>query len=384
MSGSALSDALTTATTLISHLQSTLRENADELVSSQHAKDGNPLNPLALASTAATLIKAQTTKLTLLSLNKPFSPKVLSDILTSLTNSPLPALVTAAQICVPEKYGLFTYNWLRNSSIALLSALEKLLEEIPTTAAAQDELVKLGKGNSKSQQDAFKGTGVVWSTCDEFVALGKGGIGDAAAQKMQGWRELLNDAIEELVDWIETKPEADEDDEELSNELKRTSIKDKEKASSVQGLNSRPSSPNSSTDSLGFHLSPEIIPVAKHSIALLKHVQLLFPPIIKRRLKRFPDFKAQTEPNSIPPINQLQRLDKISQAGEKLSHYVDDVAGSLYENEEDEVQKYSTQLLETARTLIEDATLAWDGGDDEFTKWVPQWTKKLAELEAKN
>ncbi|TIA45963.1 hypothetical protein D6C83_05600 [Aureobasidium pullulans] len=62
----------------------------------------NPPNPLHVLRDSATLLKAHTTKLALLLINKPFTPTAVTSVLRDATQTCLPAMMSAVELCRPD------------------------------------------------------------------------------------------------------------------------------------------------------------------------------------------------------------------------------------------------------------------------------------------
>ncbi|CAL8581242.1 hypothetical protein XPA_006943 [Xanthoria parietina] len=90
----------------------------------------NPPNALALLHDSTSVLRAQGTKLSLLLLNKPFTPSAIASILTSISAESLPGLMTVYEICSPDVYGKVTQNEVRNQLRDLVAAIRQLADDI--------------------------------------------------------------------------------------------------------------------------------------------------------------------------------------------------------------------------------------------------------------
>ena len=95
----ALKSTVSTITALIAQLQTTApaTESEDDL----KAKD---VNALDLAHDTTSLIKAHSTKLSLLIISNPFTATAIDTVLRELIAGPLPALASTVEICDRAKY----------------------------------------------------------------------------------------------------------------------------------------------------------------------------------------------------------------------------------------------------------------------------------------
>ncbi|KAI7605412.1 hypothetical protein KC319_g21706, partial [Hortaea werneckii] len=65
----------------------------------------DPPHPLHLLRDTAKLIKAHVTKLSLLAINKPFTPSAVRKVLAELKATCIPALMSGSQICTQQQGG---------------------------------------------------------------------------------------------------------------------------------------------------------------------------------------------------------------------------------------------------------------------------------------
>src|SRR5438876_242251 len=84
-------------------------------------------DPLPLLSTAATLTKAHTTKLSLLLLTPPFTPTAISGVLHDLSAGALPVMMTAVEQCSPEVWGQTLSDEVRGGVRRVLRGLVALV-----------------------------------------------------------------------------------------------------------------------------------------------------------------------------------------------------------------------------------------------------------------
>ena len=158
----------------------------------------NPPNPLQVFSDAARLVKAHVTKLSLLVINKPFTPTAVTKVLRELATSCLPALISGVQICQQDK-ATWTELMGREAQLRtrrVFKELETLLQEIQSVAQGAE-------AGTSGGRDSLSATGVVWESCDSLAELNTLGIAGLAVQKAEQWRDTIRDAIEELQEWAE-------------------------------------------------------------------------------------------------------------------------------------------------------------------------------------
>ena len=321
----------------------------------------NPPNALALLSDASKVLRAQTTKLSLLVLNKPFTPSEISFILNSLCRECIPAFASAAQLCPATKYTALLHNHIQTSVASVLRELLNLLSEIPT-----DE-----RGIDKTRgRDTLASTGVIWQCCDALVELGDKGLTNYAPMRLKELGGLFNDAIDELEAWQQ------EETERSGHDRNCTKGQDQE----MYGIDSlkleEQDDPFGTTQSAPENIRHLTTKVLK----TLNLVKLLFPPLARRRLRRFTQIDSGTEIEAFPTEAQTRKLDFLMQSCQVFCDEADEVAGALYQHDEEEVMEHLDAMKACARRCWEELRETWDGCKDEFTAWVDQWLIRLNEV----
>ncbi|MCJ1386264.1 hypothetical protein MMC17_009390 [Xylographa soralifera] len=334
--------------------------------------DSSSPNAIALYSDAGAILKAQTTKLSLLVLNKPYTPSEITFILKSLCQECIPALVSACQLCPPERYTNFLHRVIRASVGSAFKHYLDLLDDIPV-----DER---GIKNIRSQK-TLRNTGVIWEGMDFAIKLAPMGLVAVAATKVEGYHDLFKDAIEELEEWRdgdispmdiisnhvpEMKPIWDGAKEEMGSEARKHDI------NNIGEFDDNPFN-------LPRHASAAVLPVTRKAIETLKLIRLLYPALLKRRVKRFLSIDAQTPPDKFPSAEQADRYDKIMSYCSLFSDDADNIAAALYTHNVEEVNSSLRTIRDYARKCVAFSEKTWDGSEDEFTKWVRTWLMKLDE-----
>ncbi|MCJ1289502.1 hypothetical protein MMC34_001035 [Xylographa carneopallida] len=334
--------------------------------------DSSSPNAIALYSDAGALLKAQTTKLSLIVLNKPFTPSEITFILKSLCQECIPALVSACQLCPPERYTNFLHRVIRASVGCVFKQYLDLLDDIPA-----DER---GIENMRSQQ-TLRNTGVIWEGMDFAIRLAPMGLVAVALNKMEGYHDLFKDAIEELEGWrdgdISTMDIIANDVPEMKpiwDGVKRGTNFDASKYD-VNNIGEFDDNPLN----LPRQASAAILPVTRRAIETLKLIRLLYPALLKRRVKRFPSLDAKTPANGFPTPEQARRYDTIISNCRLFSEEADNIAAALYALDVDQVESSLRTIKSHARKCVAVAERTWDDGEDDFTRWVRTWTVKLDE-----
>lgn len=361
---------------LLSQLQVALAEihrNPNAPTPKPTSKDGKspePVDAIALARDSAALVRAHSTKITLLMINEPFTPSAIITVLRDLTGGPLPGLASSLEECQPERYTAVFRKELAWRCRTVLVELGQLLEKMPVNGQA---LSSSQEGFQKGEKGSVALTGMLWSACDDITKLANLGVGGFFTQKVSEWRDTLKDVMEELTEWGEQEPEDDEDEEEddaadaLADQLQDTHI------SSTQDMiddlmNTDTTIPKSDPDG--------IRPRLESSLKRLRLVTLLYTAIIKRRVKKLPPIPppgAATESAAVVP----QRLDEVAQVLKIMPDRFGDLACAFYELESDEIDALMDQCFLDAFGASELLSKAWDGGKDEFSEWTEKFQEAI-------
>ena len=367
MAEPSLDAAISSSNVLIKRLGAAIRSHEATIGESQHATDHS--NALGLAATAAKLLRAQTTKLSLLALNEPYSPGEMSRIIRSLTTECFPALVTASQLAIPASYSAFLSRLLQERISDLLLLLPSLFDQLPRTAGAAKEAV--------GRQDTLQHTGQIWDSCDALVALARSdsGLRQAAAAEMAKWQEVFEDATSELEEWDRNGADVLGDEDSVSSDgTDKVSVRlqnmhlgaGKDAASSQEGVPQ--------------HARLRLV---AGTVKSLKMVKLLYPPLIKRRIKSFAQVGGDTKHENLPSRALIKKLDHVIEFGKRATERADLIAESLYTDDRDTATAELIALKAMAMACMKLVEQTWDNQDDEFTKWARQWMQRLEELQTK-
>ncbi|KAI9841284.1 MAG: hypothetical protein M1830_007867, partial [Pleopsidium flavum] len=157
----------------------------------------DPPNTLNLIGDSAKLLKAQVTKLSLLVLNRPFTPTAITRILRDISTGCLPALMGATDLVRQKEDGHILFYIIRAPIRRLFRQMINLMGEVPLHETQVDAVKKTDRGTLVS-------TGIVWETCDLLIEMEKTGLVGIVVQQAQEYRDLLQDAIAELKEWTES------------------------------------------------------------------------------------------------------------------------------------------------------------------------------------
>lgn len=348
----ALETIVDTTSTLLEQLQSILTEIQRNPTSpSTSTSETKDVDALALARDSSSLIRAHGTKISLLVINEPFTPSALSTVIRELVKGPIPGLATAAQACEAKSYTSVVRKELAYRVQKVLIELSNLLKCVP----------KDGKVLSGVGRDSGKGslalTGMLWSACDEVVALANMGVGGFFVKKAEEWRDTLKDVMEELKEWGEEEDEDDDEDDvdDLADQLDDTSLSKQEILDDF--MNSSSVIPRSDPD--------KIRPRLDSSLKRLRMVVLLYQALSKRRFKKLP---KDTTKNDMPA-----KLDSTASVLETLPDKFGDLAGAFYELDAEEIDRLMEDCFEQAVGVSEVLKMGWEGESDEFTEWMEKF-----------
>lgn len=321
------------------------------------------VDPLSLAHDSASLIRAHTTKLSLLIINEPFTPSAIGTVLRELVAGPIPGIASAVQVCSAEKYTKVARQDLAWRCYRVLHELKALVEAIPLD----------GKILRNQQKNGGKGsiaaTAVVWSACDDVILLKKLGIAGMLVKKVEEYRDTLKDVLEELKEWSE---EVDEDDDsEEDGDANRSSNDINDVTDQLQ--NSHISTQNMIDDLMNPQHIPRDDPdkIRERLDSCLKRLRLttlLYSAVVKRRLKALPTLPVVAAESTV-----TQRLDEVIPILKRLPHRFGDVACAFYDMDRVSIDREIDACFFDAFAASEMLMKPWEGQRDEFTDWAEKF-----------
>ncbi|OLN94149.1 Uncharacterized protein C22E12.18 [Colletotrichum chlorophyti] len=362
-------NALTdTAVALMSQLEAALLViNAGKDTPAQNdAPTTSTVDAFSLAYDSASLIKAHSTKISVLIINEPFTPSAISKVLRELVAGPIPGLATAAQSCDAARYTATVRKDLAWKCYTVLKELRALVERIPRDGKILSAAQKNGSAAAASK-GSMAATGVIWSACDELMQFSKGGIGGCFIKKVEEFRATLKDVMEELKAWGDEEPEDDDDeDDAASDDLDHDSALGSMMPSAQEIIDDMMSGqqaiPRDDPDKIRDRL--------ESCLKRLRLTTLLYQAIIKRRLKALPSLPADESP--IP-----QRLDGAITILRRLPHMFDELAGAFYELSPDEIDRVMKLCFDEIVALSECLKAPWTGEGDEFSEWAVKFQAEV-------
>ncbi|CAI7662230.1 unnamed protein product [Penicillium glandicola] len=352
-----LSSILSTTITLIGQFQTAL--TAPPTAATDAAKDAEAL-PLLTASSSA--LKGHVTKLSLLAVTSPFTHSAVSTVLREINESILPSLVTASLLVTPAQYTKAFHSEVLLLVKTALTELSSLVEEVKRVGEKKDQEKKdTGKesGVTKSEKDAVMlATGRVWDACDATTDVANKGVVGFVMRRVEQWRDLVRDAVEEIEDW---DPEEEDDgffddvlDDEGGNDDEDDDEDDEEE-----------------TAALHEH--------KKSTIRFLKPIAQVYPAIINNRLKN-----AGNAP--LASSSGVKRLESLMLNLKAIPDDIDEAAGALYEANFETSAEYLRKTRKYATEAVELVASPWGAADakddapaDKFATWSKTWLKVIDE-----
>lgn len=349
---------LKTTINLIEQFQSTISTQTSS-ATANNEKDKS-LDPLPLLSAASTALKSHVTKLSLLAITSPFTHSAVATTLSTLNESVLPSLVTAALLVTPESHTQAFQTEICLISNTALKEMLSLVKEVKLVAEEKADKKELDQGDKDTVTVA---AGRVWDACDVLIDISTKGIIGFLVKRAEEYRDLVRDALEEIEEW-----DPDEEGDEYFDELLEDDRKD------GAGIGKESDDYEEEDGNAALHARK------KDTLRILKPVAQIYPAIILNRLKKAP---TPLMPSHAKTLESLMGILKL------IPDHVDEVAGALYE---EDLEKYTNQLgmaKGCALKAIESVVLPWgveqatseqENPGDKFTTWSKTWTNVMEEV----
>ncbi|KAI0534314.1 hypothetical protein GGR58DRAFT_63665 [Xylaria digitata] len=325
------------------------------------------VDALSLAHDSASLVKAHTTKLSLLIINEPFTPSAIAKVLRELVAGPIPATATAVQVCTADTYTAIVRQDLAWRCYRVLKELRGLIEAIPLNGKILPTDRKNGANGDKG---SIVTTGVIWAACDDVILLKRLGVAGLLVQKAQEYKDTLQDVLEELKEWSEEVEEDEEEDEDEEHE-------EHEEDESVQHITDELQNTHVSTqqmidDLMTSHRIPRNDPnrIRERLDSCLKRLRLttlLYSALIQRRIKTLPSLPTE----QATPI--ARRLDEVYSILKSLPHRFGDLACAFYDLDTGAIDKEMDSCFFDAFAAAEMLKMPWAGTQDRFTEWADKF-----------
>ncbi|CAK3818614.1 hypothetical protein TI39_contig4189g00004 [Lecanosticta acicola] len=342
-----LNDLLKSTLALLKQFSASLTAKSNEPAAIENAP-----NPLNVLKDSATLLKAHTTKVSLLAINKPFTPSAITKVLRELSGTCLPAMMSAVQICTQQK-NTWPQMMAKEAQIRVARVfreMEHLLLEVQSVSQ---------RNAPPATMDSLRSTGVVWESCDALIELEKLGVAGLAVQKAEQYRDSIKDAIEELQEWREgTDMDNEGEDDALLDDEDEGVDGDADSIDDI--FNAANSCPKD---------RPELRELVEKAEGRLKKVVLLYTALGKRRFRTYKPGLAGDE--------AVRRLDQAMEYLKQVQTDVDELASCFYDLDEEKAKTGLDECVKQAKGACEISRLSWDGQEDEFTVWSKKWEEAV-------
>ncbi|PKX93274.1 uncharacterized protein P174DRAFT_443154 [Aspergillus novofumigatus IBT 16806] len=354
--------SLTTTLTLLEQLQAALSAPAGDTKPAElSGKDALPL-----LSTSATALKSQVTKLSLLTITSPFTHSAVGTVLSALNSSVLPSLVTAALLVTPTDHTKAFHAEIHALAKSTLRELTFLVTEVQAVAEKTDRAKegqkKRGELSQAEKDPVTVATGRVWDSCDTLIDVAAKGVVGFVIRRVEEWRDLVRDAVEEIEDW---DPEEDGDEffDDLLSDDGAKDTKDEEKEEDTED------------SCAALHAQK------KSTLRILKPIAQIYPAIVANRLKGAGDVPCSS-------TSGIGRLERLMMNLQLIPEHVDEVAGALYEEDLGKCTQYLGKVKRCAMNAVDSVKPTWDTVDapdsqqkeDKFTIWSKTWMNVLDEV----
>lgn len=306
-------------------------------------------------------LKSQVTKLSLLTINSPFTPSAIGTVLSALLESVLPSLVTASLLVTPGEYTEAFHTEIQVLTKTALKELSALIGEVKRVAGIKDAQTEESELVQGEKDTVTAATGRVWDSCDSLSQVAGRGVVGFVIRRAEEWRDLVKDAVREIEEW-----DPDEDDgffEDFLGDSGPDGLKVGEDEDDED-------EEEDNDDHAALHAQK------KSTLRVLKPVAQLFPAIISNRLKNAGD----------APLSSIGKLESLMLNLESIPENIDEIAGALYEENLEKAGQYLTKTKSYATKAVDSMVLPWnakqDGEDqgDKFTVWSKTWLKVIEEV----
>lgn len=372
-----------TTLTLLDQFQVTLTSpaTATATASSQPTQPQTPANKdaddnanaLPLLANSAAALRAQVTKLSLLAITAPFTHSAVNTVLRACNESVLPSLVTAALLVTPAGYTKAFHTEVLALVKTALAEFATLVKDVKGIADAKEsakkEDPKKKEGEvSKGEKDAVTiAVGRVWDACDAVAEVASKGVVGFVMHRVEQWRDLVRDAVEELEDW---DPEEEDDffDELMGEEKGAGDDGDADDEDDEED--------EEKEDTAALQEQK------KSTLRFLKPIAQVYPAILTYRLKNAGD-------ELLSSTAGIAKLEALMIDLQTIPDQVDEAAGALYENNWSKSAKYLQKTQKNAAQAVKSVATPWNAVDsaegeqqpgDKFITWSKTWLKVMDEV----
>ncbi|CAG8983679.1 hypothetical protein HYALB_00004111 [Hymenoscyphus albidus] len=351
--------ASTTSSTSSSYPSS---ETENPVAKAKNEKSTNEVDALQLSFDSASLIRAHSTKLSLLIINKPFTASAITTVLRELVAGPLPGLASAVELCSAEKYTSAASKELRYRANKVFTELGSLVKKIPLDGQVLSSDQKNGGGKG-----SLASTGLVWDACDAVLELKTLGVAGLMIKRAEEYRDLVKDALEELQEWGAEESDDGEDEASDVDDAEKDAIENSAQDALDEMFASHHHIPSDDPE--------KVRPRLESTQKRLRLIVLMYDAVMKRRLKTLP---AIPHPQLPPELKEksggdpgiVSCLDKVLAVFSSVPDITDELANAFYELDGVAIDKRMDECFFKAFTAAELLLQNWEGKEDEFTIWA--------------
>lgn len=293
-----LTTTIATTLALIDQFHSSLSTTTEQITASLPESP----SPLILLNAAATSLKSQVTKLSLLIITTPFTFSAVQKCLKSVNESILPSLTTATLLTTSELFASRFAAECTSHTKALLRDLQGLVRLCERRSQDKKPKKEL---NSTEKNAVTEATGRVWEDCDTLTQFASEGLAGFVVRKSRQWLDLMKDAVKELQDW--------DPEEEVDEDLFGDAISDE--GSHEETDVEKESDSDRAAISAG---------VKDQALKVLSRIPQSIHVVIKQRLEKNP-FSPE-----VPASVLKNKLDTVLQQTRTISELIDESAEGMY------------------------------------------------------
>ncbi|KAG9229987.1 hypothetical protein BJ875DRAFT_386164 [Amylocarpus encephaloides] len=357
-----LESTVATTTALITQLLSSA-SNVEK--SSASSSDGADIDAISLSHDSASLIRAHSTKISLLIINKPFTASAITTVLRGLVAGPLPGLASAVELCEAAKYTKAMSKELQWRAKNVFSELATLVRTIPLDGKVLTTNQKNGTGNAAGK-GSLACAGVVWEACDAVMELKNLGVAGLMIKKAEEYRDLVKDALEELQEWDDEESDGEDGEhEDHADEDDADGINTSAQDALDRMFASQHHIPSADPDKI----RPRLMSCQKR----LQLILLMFQAVVKRRFKTLPpvpSVKVTAPAKGVEGGGIVSCLNEVLDVFRKIPDIADELASSFYELDSAEIDKRMDECFFAGFAVAELLVRNWEDEQDEFTVWA--------------
>ncbi|GAO46151.1 hypothetical protein SAICODRAFT_4962 [Saitoella complicata NRRL Y-17804] len=337
---SAFLKALRDFTSHVSYHRFSLSSAVPDAIAATISSSADAAPPLKALSDLGALVHSRATNFSL-ACRPPITVDAAKKSLEELSGLVGP-LAAAVYCTLPEKHGRSLYETAQQNVSLVFSGMEALASE-------------LIPADESSQRGRLASTGVLWEACNDLTALNNLGLHGIVQKKVEGYKSMLQDAIEDLEGWIENG--GDDEDEDWDDAF---------------GDNDSETEDSGDEEGGGKELDPASeaqIEYAKATVRRLKTISALYARLNASRLK--------PTPSLTPAPEDIASIDTIADLAKQLSVETDELVCKIQERAlQAEVSALDKEICEKARELMEVGRVKEKESED-VRKW---WEEVEARL----